>query len=158
MSYLYSRFVKSMLTLSYRITNDLNDAEDIVQEAFIHSFKNIHQLKDAQKYNSWLKRIVVNNSIRFIQVKSKHNLININDEIIDESDTQTNWQASISAERLNENIQSLPDGCRTILTLYALEGYSHKEVAESCQISISTSKSQYLYALKLLRKKLSKYL
>ena len=147
-----------MLTLSFRVTNNLSDAEDIVQEAFIHSFKQIKQLKEAQKYGSWLKRIVVNKSIQFNQKHSKNDFVCINDEILEDEIQEDSWYQSIDSDTLNHSIQLLPDGCREILTLFALENYKHKDIAELFGISVSTSKSQYQYALKLLRKNLRRSL
>lgn len=157
MSYLYTRFAKQMLSLSYRVTNNLSDSEDIVQEAFIHSFKKIKQLKHADKYASWLKQIVVNKSIRFNQSNNKHTFVPINEELIEHETMDENWFTAINAKVLNENIQSLPDGCREILTLFVLENYKHAEISDYLGISVSTSKSQYRYAIKLLRKKLKRY-
>ena len=150
---LYDKYSKEMLATSYRITNNLQDSEDILQDSFLVSFQKIHQLKEGGKYVGWLKQIVVNKSLA--QIKKRVSFKNL-DELEDRSEEEeTNWFEGISFEKIKEAIQELPDGCRQIFSLYLLENHKHKEIAELLSISISTSKSQYRYALKLLKEKLN---
>lgn len=144
-----------MLTLSYRITNDLQESEDILQESFLQSFAKIKQLREPGSYGSWLGRMVVNNSLRS---RKKHLHFELPDHFPDIPDeTKTAWYEGIPPALINQAIQSLPAGCRTIFTLYLMENYKHKEIADTLGISLSTSKSQYRYALKSLRDKLTLY-
>lgn len=154
MNLLYTRYAKEMLTLSYRITNNLDDAEDVIQESFLSSFHKINQLKDPKYYSFWLKRIVLNNSLKV--VKNKIYLKPIDEEDIEDVQEEDKWYESIKFETINKTIQNLPNGCREILTLYLLDEFKHKEIAEILNISVSTSKSQYRYALKLLKEQLRK--
>ena len=156
MNFLYTRYAKEMLTLSYRITNNIGDAEDVVQESFLSSFQKINQLKDPNHYSFWLKRIVLNNSLKAI--KNKIYFKPIEDEDFEDIPEEDKWYEGIKFETINETIQNLPNGCRDILTLYLLDGFKHKEIAEAYKISVSTSKSQYRYALKLLKEQLRKKL
>ena len=156
MSFLYSTFVKEMLTLSFRVTNNLSDAEDVVQESFVKSFQKIEQLKDPENYKYWLKRIVVNHSIRVS--KKRIHFAQVEEGQIKAEEETENWYTDIKLEMINQAIQNLPNGCRGILTLYLLEGFKHREIAELYKIAESTSKSQYRYGLKLLKQELSKHL
>ena len=151
---LYDSHSKQMMATSLRITNSLSDSEDILQEAFIQSFQKLSQLKVEAKYGGWLKRIVVTKSLQWIK-KRRHfeTLIEHNNGIVEEE--ENDMYKKISFEEIKKAIVDLPIGCRVIFSLYLLEGYKHKEIAEELDISISNSKSQYRYALKLLREKLS---
>lgn len=149
---LYEAFAKDMMATSQRITNQKADSEDILQEAFISSFQKIDQLKDGAKYGGWLKQIVINKSLTL--VKKKRNYASLESiDIADEKEETFSLQG-VGFEKIKEAIHDLPNGSREIFSLYLLEGYKHKEIAEHMNISVSTSKSQYRYALKLLREKL----
>ena len=154
MEILYHQMVGEMLTLSFRITGRIEDAEDIIQESFLTSFQNIHQLNDPAHYKSWLKKIVVNNSLKLVKQKIHFTKIEALGEWPEENDN--NGYKAISFEKINEAINKLPEGCRQIFTLYLLEDYKHREIAELLNIAVSTSKSQYQYALKLMKAELKK--
>ena len=151
MQALYQHYSRGMLASSYRITNDLQESEDILQEAFLKSFQKINQLKDGTKYGGWLKRIVVNQSL--VHVKKRIHFQEV-DVTMNQAEEEEAWYKGISFDKIEKAIQELPEGCRQIFSLYLLENYKHAEIAEYLQISVSTSKSQYRYALKLLREKL----
>jgi len=153
MQTLYESFSKEMMATSHRITNNITDSEDILQEAFLASFQKIAQLKENHKYGSWLKQIVINSSLK--SVKRRRDFTPLAEvEHIEDEQPESNWYEGISFDAIKKALLDLPDGCREIFSLYALEGYKHKEIAAALDISVSTSKSQYRYALKLLRKKL----
>jgi len=154
MKLLYEKAAKSMFSLSYRITNDVEDSKDVLQEAFITSFNQLHKLSEPSKYFGWLKRIVVNGSIKVAKSKIHYKELDGLPIIDDISETP---YGNFSSEILKKAIQELPNGCREVLTLYLLEDYKHREIAEFLEIKVSTSKSQYGYALKLLRTSLEKY-
>ena len=139
------------------MTSNRSDAEDILQDAFIIAFRNLHQLKDALQFGGWLKRIVVNECIRFSK-----KTIYWNDweeektqQIADEA---TEWWKTVDFNIIHQEIKGLPDGCRQVFNLYVLEDYSHKAIAESLGISESTSKSQYHRARQLLKERITKQL
>jgi len=140
-----------MLTIAYRITNDLQEAEDILQESFLQSFTRIGQLQKPARYGSWLSRIVVNNSLKSRRKKLRFEILEDLPEYTDDGD----WYRKLPASIVGQAIQELPEGARAVFTLFLMEGYKHQEVADALDISLSTSKSQYRYALKLLKKKLS---
>lgn len=152
MKYLYEIFAKEMLTLSYRITANLKDAEDVIQESFIHSFSVLGQLKDDANFGPWLKRIVLNNSLKRVKKRQLH--LPLKHEQLEETYQDSTWYESIPFSVVQEAIQNLPNGCREVLTLFLLDDYKHREISEMLEISVSTSKSQYLYGLKMLRNNL----
>lgn len=153
---LYELFAKEMLTVSVQLTNNQEEAKDILQEAFLTSFLKIKQLKEPTYYRAWLKKIVINASLKAVKARTRFEDVELlsNESIpVNEPDF-----FDIPIEKIQESIQKLPDGCRQIFTLYLLEEYKHKEIAALLDISVSTSKSQYQYALKLLRQTLCKQL
>ncbi len=139
------------------MTGNRNDAEDLLQDAFIIAFKSLHQLKDPVQFGGWLKRIVVNECIRF----SKKN-VRWNDWEEDKNqhiaDEETEWWKTVNFEIIHKEIRGLPEGCRQVFNLYVLEDYSHKAIAENLGITESTSKSQYHRARQLLKERITKQL
>ena len=153
MKLLYQQFGQAMLNVSLRITQNRADSEDILQESFLTSFQQISKLNDSKLYGSWLKRIVVNNSIQ--ATKKKRHFEDINNVEDWSERVETHWYRDIPFHKIKVAIDQLPNGCREVLCLFLLEDYKHKEIAELLNIAISTSKSQYRYALKLLKEKLT---
>ncbi len=151
---LYQQYCKAMFHVCLRITNNQHSAEDILQDAFILAFKNLHQLKDSAQFGGWLKRIVVNECIR--QIKQNwtwQDWEEVRTQISDEEEVE--WWKTVNIEMVYEQIKALPDGCKQIFNLYVFEDYSHKEIAALLYISESTSKSQYHRARQLLKEKIT---
>ncbi len=150
---LYNLYVKAMYNISLRITNNSMESEDIVQESFLSAFKNLDQLKEEKLFGSWLKRIVINKSIDCVN-KRKEKFVSIDKisevEIVEEEISEEENDIDYDIASVNRAVQLLPDGFRTVLTLYLFEDYSHKEIAVTLGISESTSKTQYLRAKKKL--------
>ena len=148
---LYRLYVKAMYNISIRITNDSAESEDILQESFLSAFSNIDNLKENALFGSWLKRIVINKSIDFVK-KRKLKFISFDtvENIQIEEEFEDESEINYTIESVNKAIKLLPDGFRTVLTLYLFEDYSHKEIAETMGISENTSKTQYLRAKKKL--------
>ena len=153
---LYDQFVPEMLSAAFKITNSMSDAEDIVQESFVKSFKKLGSIREPRSYPYWLKKIVINESLQ--KIKRKYSWVDLDEDSIVVHDADHSWYRNISMNQINQGISELPNGCRQILILYLLEDYKHKEIAELLKISISTSKSQYRYALSLLKNNLHKKL
>ncbi len=152
---LYRQYSKAMFNICTRMTGNLNDAEDILQDAFVLAFRNLHQLKEAVQFGGWLKRIVVNECIRFSKKQVRWNEWDeqSNDTLTDDS---VEWWTTINLEMVHREIKGLPDGCRQVFNLYVLEDYSHKDIASNLGISESTSKSQYHRARQLLKERITK--
>ena len=147
---IYTLFSKPMYVVCQRYSKSQQEAEDILQEAFIKVFTSIKNLKDHKTLGGWIKKIVVNTALN--SQRSKLYMFPMTDiDTIAEA-----WEGEFSLagfhfEELLALIQKLPEGCQVIFNLYAIEGYTHKEIAEKLSISESTSKSQYARAKSILR-------
>jgi RNA polymerase sigma factor (sigma-70 family) len=139
---LYKLYSRAMFNVCYRITGNEEDAEDALQEGFISAFRNIDSYRGDATFGAWLKRIVVNKAINIIK-KKKHELLP-EDEHWDVADGEeiAEYKEEMTVERVKAAIQQLPDGYRSVLSLYLLEGYDHEEIAGIMNITESTSKSQ----------------
>jgi RNA polymerase sigma factor (sigma-70 family) len=151
---LYNQYSKAMYNLAYRMMNNREDAEDILQETFTECFRNIASFRFESTFGAWLKSILMNRCINQIR-KKKADLVYYETLPVvaaDEEDTETAYDTT----RIFKGIEQLPDGYRIVLTLYLLEGYDHTEISQIMGISESTSKSQYSRAREKLRSILSK--
>lgn len=148
---LYNSYSNAMYSTLIRMTNDAEIAKDLLQEAFVKAFRKIDNLDDPKAFAGWLKRIVVNTGLEHVR-KRKYEFDDVHE--IEELEEELENESLIDDRTLYEAIQSLPDGCRTVLCLHLLEGFKHKEIAEQLDISESTSKTQFRHAKALLKKKL----
>ena len=151
---LYSLYSKAMYNICVRMLIHEDKAKDALQDSFIKVFQHIVTYKNESSIGAWIKRIVINKCLDEIK-KDKRGIIiyqnEINDdstEIIEENEQEYN------IEKIQKMILELPEGYRIVFTLFAIEEYSHKEIANLLNISESTSKSQYFKAKNLLKKKL----
>ncbi len=142
-----------MYNIAIRFLNNKMDAEDILQESFVTAFTRLKELQNRDLFGSWLKRIVINNCIS-LQRKRKIAFEEIDEQRHGESEERSEGIPEVDSALIHRAIKELPHKGRTVLVLRALEGYSHKEIAETLDISVSTSKTQYSRALSLLNMKL----
>lgn len=147
---LYKQYSKAMYNICYRITNDADDAQDVLQEAFLSAFKNLSSFKGESSFGAWLKRIVVNSSINHVK-KNKILYTQLDGHDITHEQPMKDHEIILEIDRVKDALQKLPDGFRTVLSLYLFEGYDHREIAGILDISESTSKSQYNRAKRRLK-------
>jgi RNA polymerase sigma factor (sigma-70 family) len=148
---LYKLYARSMYNVGYRITGREEDAEDALQEAFISAFRNLENYRGDAAFGAWLKRIVVNKAINILK-KRKHELMPDNEQWdVPEPEAAADYKEELTVDRVKKAIDQLPDGYRSVLSLYLLEGYDHQEIAEIMNITESTSKSQLNRAKNKLR-------
>lgn len=149
-------YAKAMFNTSFRILNNVAEAEDVLQESFIDAFKHIQSFESRSSFGSWLKQIVVNKSISALR-KAKMHLVDIDgtqvhelpqEEVVDEK------EIFLKVAEVRKAIADLPDGYRTVLTLYLFEGYDHEEIAQILQVKESTARTQYIRAKQKLLVKL----
>ncbi|MFN6943343.1 MAG: RNA polymerase sigma factor [Cytophagaceae bacterium] len=153
---LYVRFSKIMFGVCCRYARCRDEAQDILQDAFIKVFTKIDSFSQkGASLEGWIRRIVVTTAIDYYRVKKREMLLISNNNEI-EADSSDNIIDALSDKELMESINSLPSGYRIVLNMYAIEGYSHKEIAEILNISEGTSKSQYSRAKKVLGEILTK--
>lgn len=139
---LYKLYSRAMYNVGYRITGNQEDAEDVLQEAFVSAFKNLESYRGDATFGAWMKRIVVNKSINIIK-KRRENIITQEEQLdIPAEVTEADYMPELSVDKVRKCIEMLPDGYRTVLSLYLLEGYDHEEIAGIMGITESTSKSQ----------------
>lgn len=151
---LYNQFSKAMFNVCMRMAGNRLQAEDILHDAFILAFKNMEQLKQPEAVGGWLRRIVVNECIR--QTKSHLHWADWTEVYDTITEDGGDWWKDINLENVHREIKNLPDGCRQVFVLFALEDYTHKEIAANLGISESTSKSQYHRSRTLLRERILK--
>jgi RNA polymerase sigma-70 factor (ECF subfamily) len=149
---LYNQYKKAMYNLAHRILNNREDAEDILQEAFVDCFRNIGSFRFESTFGAWLKKILLNRCINHLRKKKLDLTLceNLPPVIYEEEE-----EVTYDTGKIFKGIEMLPDGYRIILTLYLLEGYDHSEISQILDISESTSKSQYMRAKERLRRILS---
>jgi RNA polymerase sigma-70 factor (ECF subfamily) len=149
---LYNQYSKAMYNLAYRILNNREDTEDILQDVFVECFRNIDSFRFESTFGAWLKKITINKCIN--QIKKKKIDLTLYDTLPSVTYEEEN-EVLYDTEKIFKSIETLPDGYRIILTLYLLEGYDHSEISQILGISESTSKSQYSRAKEKLRNLLS---
>ncbi|MEO6488972.1 MAG: sigma-70 family RNA polymerase sigma factor [Ferruginibacter sp.] len=146
----YNKFSPKMLGVCYRFAKNREDAEDMLQEGFIKIFTQLHQYRNEGALEGWIRRIVVHTCINVLKKNKKFsesvdiihaNSIHVREDMI---------PSIMQAKQVVECIRMLPLGYRTVLNLYAIEGYSHKEIAVMLEIEESTSRSQYTRAKAML--------
>lgn len=148
---LYYQYSPKMLAVCYRYAKSREDAEDMLQEGFIKVFSQIHQFEHRGVLEGWIRRIIVHTCINNLKKNKK---FSDRVDLIQAAGISSGGDhiASIlQAKQVVECIRLLPMGYRTVLNLYAIEGYSHKEIAEILEIEESTSRSQYTRAKALLQ-------
>lgn len=152
---LYERYKRVMTGVCMRYADRYEEAQDIVQNGFIKVFKKIDTFSGKGSLEGWIRRIMVNTALDHLR-SNKAQRFSVN---IDDVDFKLKHESialgNLQAEDLLKLIRELPVGYRTVFNLYAIEGYSHKEIADQLEISENTSKSQYSRARALLQKKLS---
>ncbi|HET6243135.1 MAG: sigma-70 family RNA polymerase sigma factor [Bacteroidetes bacterium] len=155
---LYKMYYGKMMVICLRYTNDSDEAKDILQEGFIKVFNSLSKFDFIGSFEGWLRRIMVNTAIdNFRKNKSAIKLFdtNIQLENIDfvEEDPEENLiSKKIKTADLLEAIQRLSPAYKTVFNLYAVDGYSHQQIANELNISIGTSKSNYSKAKQNLKK------
>ena len=147
----YNLYAKAMYNTAYRITNDADDAGDVLQEAFISAFSHLEGYRGEASFGSWLKRIIVNKAINLIRKRRGDRLPETGAwDVVEEPEIEVE-SSERTIERVKAAIRQLPEGYRTVLSLYLIEGYDHKEISEILSVSVSTSKSQLNRAKKKLK-------
>lgn len=153
---IYKLYSRAMYNVGYRITRSEEDAEDVLQEAFISAFRNLESYRGDASFGSWIKRIVVNKAINLLKKRKLEVMQDDDDFDIPMEEPEEEYLPELSVNKVRQCIESLPDGYRSVLSLYLIEGYDHQEIAEIMGITESTSKSQLNRAKNRLRELLLK--
>ncbi|MGA2824268.1 MAG: sigma-70 family RNA polymerase sigma factor [Bacteroidales bacterium] len=158
---LYKKFAASMLAVCFRYARNRDEAEDFLQEGFLKVFQKISSFRSEGSFEGWMKRIMINNALNEIKKNRRTPFLEdievINEtQIIDQNEPAASFDP-VPPDVLVEMIRSLPEGYRIVFTLYVIEDFSHKEIANELNISENTSKTQLLKARRMLKNKLNKY-
>ncbi|MGF1532387.1 MAG: RNA polymerase sigma factor [Bernardetiaceae bacterium] len=147
---LYERYSAKLYAVCLRYAKATHDADDILQKSFLKIFDCIDQLTDTAALEGWMRKIVINTALKEYRRRL--------DQMPKEDITDTNYHtttdltvSSFSYQELLEMIQRLPEQCRIVFNLFAIEGYKHREIAEMLEVSEGTSKSQFFRARNLLQ-------
>lgn len=132
------------------------EAEDILITSFTKIFERVDQFKGDGSFEGWIRRIVVNESLTFLR-RNRSMYLETDIEQVDREPDYTQLDNQLEAEDLLKMIQELPPGYRVVFNMYAIDGYSHKEIADHLGISENTSKSQLSRARTYLQKMLAEY-
>jgi RNA polymerase sigma-70 factor (ECF subfamily) len=159
---LYERYVSPMLAICLRYSRSRDEAEDLLQEGFLKIFQNINTFRNHGSLEGWLKRIMINHALN--QYKKNRKVPFTQDvEEIPESEIlfdneEIEDSVKVPPEKLLEMVQALPEGYRMVFNLFVFEEYTHKEIAETLNISENTSKTQLLKARRHLQKKVFEFM
>ncbi|MCL2328168.1 MAG: sigma-70 family RNA polymerase sigma factor [Bacteroidetes bacterium] len=153
---LYERYAGSMLSICARYTGCRDTARDVLQDGFYKVFTKIDDYAGNGSFEGWLKRIFVTTALEQLRKKRFAPIIDEYEEIIE--DTETLAFDKLSTDDLHRCIAELPDGFRTVFNLYAIEGYSHAEIATMLKIKEVTSRSQFMRARQILQKNVQQFI
>ena len=152
---LYEKYAKKMFAICLRYIKTPDEAEDTMINAFMKAFTNIRKFEGKGSFEGWLRKIMVNESLTYLR-KNKSMYLEVEIEKVDYEPDYNSLNTQLEAEDLMKMIGELPVGYRTVFNLYAIEGYSHKEIAEQLGVNINTSKSQLSRARALLQSQFTK--
>jgi RNA polymerase sigma-70 factor (ECF subfamily) len=147
-----------MFNVAYRIVKDRFEAEDIMQDSFLSAFTKLDTIKDTMTFGSWLKRIVINNSIYHFNKNNKYQDVPLEDvlyKIEDNDGISSDYEfTNLKAQQVLETMKLLKDNYRIALTLHLIEGYDYEEISGIMQLSYANCRTTVSRAKESLRKKL----
>ncbi len=154
---LYRQFSLPMFRVLLRYSKDKAEAEDMLQDGFMRVYRDMAQFRGDGALGGWIRRIMVNTALSHLR-KQRDFVKDVPDFNVFESKfhTEEDFASNLDAQTLLSYLQRLPPGYRTVFNFYAIEGFSHEEIAEKLGISIGTSKSQLFKAREFLKKILNK--
>lgn len=158
---LYRKYASVMLGICARYSNNINDAEDILQEGFMKVFNKIGSFRSEGSFEGWIKRIMINTAINHYHKNLKHHHhVDINDiqeKLPDDEDEKIDPELPVSKDIILAIVQNMPEGYKFVFNMFVFEGYSHAEIAKKLGVSVNTSKTQLFKARQYLQKKIQPY-
>ena len=153
---LYDLFKSRMFGICLRYAGNYHDAQDILQEGFLKVYEKIRQFEFKGSFEGWIRKIMVNTSLE--KYRNQYRVVHIEDNMPDiEQEQQVESSVEIGQHELLQYIQELPPKYRAVFNLYAIEGYSHKEIGGMLKISEGTSKSNLSRARTILKDKVNRH-
>lgn len=147
---LYRQYAAQMLGVCYRYTKSLEDAEDVLQDGFIKVFTKLHQFKNEGELGGWIRRIMVNTAISYINKHNRYKKELQVDDMALHPVSDDNPEIKLDTKDLIEIIRQLPGSFQTVFNLVAIEGFEYDEVSSLLQMNINTVRSQYSRARAML--------
>ncbi len=163
---IYEKYYSRLMTICLRYSHDADDAKDVLQEGFLKIFASIKVYTDTGSFEGWMKRIIVNTAIDYYRKKKRENFISTNSDYLfdmaedgsmKEEEEEEGFLYQIDPKVVMAEIQELSPAYRMVFNMYVMEGYTHKQIAETLGINEGTSKSNLAKAKMNLKKKLTKY-
>jgi len=162
-NYLYEQHAKSMFYVCLRYCGDRDTAKDLMHDGFIKVFLHLKSFRAEAKLKTWMTRVMANHSISYSKKEARKQLISLNKVEFAVFDGEKNPEELLEKAKAKKNAQEvlatillLPTGYRTVLSMYALDGYTHREIAEHLGVTEGTSKSQLAKARKMLLRLVTK--
>lgn len=154
---LYRQFSVPMFRVLLRFSRDKSEAEDMLQDGFVRVYRDMVQFRGDGALGGWIRRIMVNTALSHLR-KQRNFVKDVPDFSVFEAKfhTEEDFASNLDAQTLLGYLQRLPPGYRAVFNLYAIDGFSHEEIAEKLGITIGTSKSQLFKAREYLKKILDK--
>ncbi len=154
----YEHFHGFALSVCLSYCENRDDALEVMNDGFLKVFKSLDKVENIERIKPWLRRIMINVAIDHYRKNIKNQTTQLSENIIEPNFGDTSVYAKLSSEDIMEAVQSLPTNYRLVFNLYAVEGYSHKEIGEMLKMAESTSRANLSLANGLLREKLRKML
>lgn len=154
----YEHFHSFALSVCLSYCENRDDALEIMNDGFLKVFKSLDKVENIERIKPWLRRIMINVAIDHFRKNIKNQTTQLPENIVEPNFGDTSVYAKLSSEDIMEAVQSLPTNYRLVFNLYAVEGYSHKEIGEMLKMAESTSRANLSLANGLLREKLRKML
>lgn len=152
---LFDMYAGKMMTVCLRYARHQGEAEDLLQDGFIKVFKNLHKYNFSGSFEGWIRRIMINTALKYISKKSFQNeSLGIESYQMHDRKDDPAILSKLTVDEMMTLVQELPQGYRYVFNLYAIEGFSHKEISELLSIEESTSRSQLVKARRILQKKI----
>lgn len=153
---LFDKFARTMFSVCLRYAKNEEQAEDVLQDGFVKVFGKLKDFKSEGSLEGWIRRIMVNTALDQIRKNNKQLGDTNIDDVGYKIENNDFIVESMMAEDLMKMVQAMPDGYKVVFNMFAIEGYSHSEIADTLGISENTSKSQYSRARAYLRERLEK--
>lgn len=152
---LYERYSRKMMGVCLRYVSDRETARDLLQDGFVKVFTSVDSYSGIGSFEGWMRKIFVNCALEYLR---KSDVLREADELgntVELVHPDSSVLSELSAAELMNLVRGLPSGFRTVFNLFAIEGYSHKEISEMLDITESTSRSQFTRAKQLLQRKIN---
>ena len=151
---IYRKYVSAMYHTAVRLVKSRETAKDLTQDSFIKVFQELTNYRSESTLGAWIKRITINTCLNFLKREGQLRELELEIPIIETTSESPEINTLFKVEEIHKAIKELPNGARTVLSLFLIEGYQHQEIAEILNVSVSTSKSQLSRGKRILKKQL----